>query len=311
VIDLIEAIEKLEPGAAIRRAAELLGIEPTVEVDPFLAIAREATRGAKRVADAARRAEAEQLRASANVRDATELWIKLTREGYVGPNMFDAPIAPRSRVCADYLRNRKLDGAINATRWLVLAAAEDGSPVVPIYTIARDVCPYLDNGVINCVTRHLSGAKLGLTGHTTKGTYGRSAALVGMDATDARPVRLVLVEGLTDYLGGLALFSGRANRPPHVALGGRYPGLSTVLGAQSIGLVPYVIDALGADDEIGPVLRSIEVVYVEQDDRAKSGAAQKARPAINEAAKRHGITLCPFDLDGADDLADYCARRIA
>ncbi|HEX4353050.1 MAG TPA: CHC2 zinc finger domain-containing protein, partial [Polyangiales bacterium] len=197
VIDLIEAIEKLEPGAAIRRAAELLGIEPTVEVDPFLAIAREATRGAKRVADAARRAEAEQLRASANVRDATELWIKLTREGYVGPNMFDAPIAPRSRVCADYLRNRKLDGAINATRWLVLAAAEDGSPVVPIYTIARDVCPYLDNGVINCVTRHLSGAKLGLTGHTTKGTYGRSAALVGMDATDARPVRLVLVEGLT------------------------------------------------------------------------------------------------------------------
>lgn len=292
VIDLIAQLKQLSKANAIRVAARLAGVAPGAPPDP-------ATVAKHAAARAAAKAQAAVLRRDENVRAATEIWWDvLNRAWWSGT---------RAAACASYLRSRGLEDVLKVNnRMHVICAQADGSPAVPLYTFERGD-PLTENAIVNIVTRHVAPTPgtpkvTVLARHTTRGTFGQSALL--LRTWDGGPRRVVLVEGLADYLAGLLSFSdwwrGECDA--------RYPGISVVLGAHSAHGLAKIVSTLGDDHEIGPRLRAIPIVLVSHDDGEGGAGALAAADVQREAAVR-GIALEIFDLEGHKDLADWLAAK--
>lgn len=295
VIDLIAQLKQLSKADAIRVAALLAGIEAGFPPDPTIVKERAAARARR----AAAKAQAAVLRRDENVRVATEIWWDVLNKAWWSGS--------RAVACETYLRSRSLDAVVKLNnRMHVLCAQADGSPAVPIYTFERGDL-LTENAIVNIASRHVAPAPGApkvtvLAGHTTRGTFGQSAQL--LRTWDGGPCRLVLVEGLADYLAGLLAFSNWWKDECNA----RYPGISVVLGAHSAHGLSKIVATLGDDHEIGPRLREIPILLVEHDDGPGGAGAIAARDVRSEAATR-GIAVESFDLGGHKDLADWLAAR--
>ncbi|MBK7074435.1 MAG: hypothetical protein IPH44_19265 [Myxococcales bacterium] len=192
-----------------------------------------------------------------------------------------------------YLASRGLAGlceALGTWRYYHLTFKGDGSPSTPIYTLER-VSSYDSSAMINVAERLVAPSPTGpkvlvMKDHPTKFSFGRPDLLLA----HSNLKRIVLVEGVIDYLTALLLW------PPG--------GSTLVLGAHAVGQVVPIVAGLLDDEEIAPRLRRLPLTLIPHADPA----GVKAHTAVLALCGVHAVNATTFDLAGCGDLNEWIRR---
>ncbi len=292
VIDLITKLRNTDIGTAIAVAARVVGLGPGTQPDP-VALAR---RRAEAAARSAERSRMKILRDDPRIAAATDDWYGLRKAHQ--RNVAKGRAYLESRSIDRLVDEFEADGGCRQFRYLYFRP--DGSPCTPIYSF-EFIGEYDSNAIINLAWRQVAGEPKVLVkkGHTTVGTFGRSISML-----DDNYQRVILVEGVIDYLTAVLLFEFNAPALP-VGFGGH----NFVLGGHSVHSLPKIVRGMAEHEHLGARFRSLPLVLVPHDD-GPDGAGAKVHAELLDLCRGYGMAaVTTFDLEGQCDLnAWYCKK---
>lgn len=278
---------------ALEIAAHLAKIEPGPPPGPAAIAARKAERERRK----AERAASLALKHDESIRRATETWLDLMR-----PWWHDGR---RRRLCGEYLASRGLgpladtDHPFAGSVSRILHARDDGSPTIPIFSCQQIDDPLFPNPVVNIAWRQVrpnaEPKVLVLPNCTTKGTFGEVWRSSGDSAE-----QIVLCEGVMDWLTALAVFESDYLTPIAPLVRGHH----IVIGAHSVGILPWIVSTLADDPKIGSKFRKLPLLLVTHND-GPGGAGERFEAKVIAEATARGMGVSRFDLAGEADLNDW------
>lgn len=298
VLTLIMALaEKRSRKVGFRKALEIAARLADIEPGPPPSPAAIAARKVERERRKAERAASLVIKHDESIRRATETWLDLMR-----PWWHDRR---RRRLCGEYLATRGLgpladtDHPFASSVARILHAQNDGAPTIPIFSCQQTDDSLYPNPIVNIAWRQVrpnaEPKVLVLPNCSTKGTFGET-----WRASWGRAERIVLCEGVMDWLTALAVFGNDYLTPIKPLVRGYH----IVIGAHSVGLLPWIVSTLADNPKIGSKFRSLPLLLVTHND-GPGGAGERFEAKVIAEATTRGMGVSRFNLAGEADLNDW------
>lgn len=103
-----------------------------------------------------------------------------------------------------------------------------------------------------------------------------------------------------DWLTALAVFESDYLTPITPLVRGRH----MVIGAHSVGILPWIVTTLADDPKIGSKFRKLPLLLVTHND-GPGGAGERFEAKVIAEATSRGMGVSRFDLAGEADLNDW------